>query len=443
MLSHLGRRFPDADLFTLIHERGSVPPSIESRKIHTSALDRVPGRARHYRKLLPLFPWAIERFDFSGYDLVLSTSHAVAKSVRVPRGVPHVDYCFTPMRYVWDRIDAYLGEGARRTLARPLVERLRDFDVRTSGPDRVTRFLAISTDVADRIARHYGRTARVIAPPVDVSWIDAYLGEGARRTLARPLVERLRDFDVRTSGPDRVTRFLAISTDVADRIARHYGRTARVIAPPVDVSWIDPASAPGGDFYLLVGGFVPYKREDLVIEAFRRNRRPLVVAGDGPGRAELARNAPSNVRFVGRVPDDELARLYRSARALVYPQHEDFGLVAVEAQAAGCPVIGFGRGGLLDTVVPLVIESDGSRETAPVEATGVFFDAQTPESLCEAVERFERHEHRFNPCDLRRWAEGFSPARFDREFDAEIALAFGEARKCPTPSSSQAFGRPA
>ena len=122
---------------------------------------------------------------------------------------------------------------------------------------------------------------------------------------------------------------------------------------------------------------------------------------------------------------------------------EDFGLVAVEAQAAGCPVIGFGRGGLLDTVVPLAIETDGSRETAPVEATGVFFDAQTPESLCEAVERFERHEHRFNPCDLRRWAEGFSPARFDREFDAEIALAFGEARKCPTPSSSQAFGRPA
>jgi len=373
VLFHLAQRYPQADLFTLIHEPGSVPPSIEARTIHTSLLDRIPGRARHYRKLLPLFPWAIERFDFSGYDLVLSTSHAVAKSVRVPEGVPHVDYCFTPMRYVWDRIDAYLGDGARRT-------------------------------------------------------------------LARPLVRRLRDFDVRTSGPDRVTRFLAISTDVADRIARHYGRTARVIAPPVDVSWIEPASVPGGEFYLLVGGFVPYKREDLVIEAFRRNQRPLVVAGDGPGRAELERIAPPNVRFVGRVPDDELARLYRSARALVYPQHEDFGLVAVEAQSAGRPVIGFGRGGLVDTVVPLTDDADGSPDTSPADATGVFFDEQTPEALCEAIERFEKHEHRFDPRALRRWAERFSPARFDRELDSEIALALDEARKQPLRTTSLAPG---
>ena len=180
-----------------------------------------------------------------------------------------------------------------------------------------------------------------------------------------------------------------------------------------------------------------------MIEAFRRNKRPLVVAGDGPGRADLARNAPSNVRFVGRVPDDELARLYRSARALVYPQHEDFGLVAVEAQAAGCPVIGFGRGGLLDTVVPLAEEADGSPGPGGADATGILFDTQTPEALCEAVERFEKHEHRFDPCGLRRWAEGFSPTRFDREFDAEIALAVGDAWKRPTPTSSQAFRRPA
>ncbi len=372
VLLHLARRHPQADLFTLIHERGTVPAPIEARTIHTSALDRIPGRARHYRKLLPLFPWAIERFDFSGYDLVLSTSHAVAKSVRVPAGVPHVDYCFTPMRYVWDRIDAYLGDGARRT-------------------------------------------------------------------LARPLVRRLREFDVRTSGPDRVTRFLAISTDVADRIARHYGRTARVVPPPVDVSWIEPASAPGGDAYLLVGGFVPYKREDLVIEAFRRNRRPLIVAGDGPGRADLERTAPPNVRFVGRVSDAELARLYRDARALVYPQHEDFGLVAVEAQAAGRPVIGFGRGGLLDTVVPLAATADGSIDASSVDATGVLFGEQTPEALCEAIERFEKNEHRFDPRALRRWAERFSPARFDRELDAEIALARDETRR----AAATATGSPA
>ena len=369
VLSHLAQRYPGADLFTLIHERGSVPPPIEARTIHTSVLDRVPGRARHYRKLLPLFPWAIERFDVSGYDLVISTSHAVAKSVRVPPGVPHVDYCFTPMRYVWDQIDAYLGDRARRA-------------------------------------------------------------------LARPLVRRLRDFDVRTSGPERVTRFLAISTDVAARIARHYGRTARVVPPPVDVSWIEPATEPGGDFYLLVGGFVPYKREDLVIEAFRRNRRPLVVAGDGPGRAVLERIAPSNVRFVGRVPDADLAALYREARALVYPQHEDFGLVAVEAQAAGRPVIGFGRGGLVDTVVPAVSEG-APPEASALDATGVFFHEQTPEALCEAIERFEKTESDFDPRSLRRWAERFSPARFDRDFDEEIALALAGS------SAASALGREA
>ncbi|MEM9175652.1 MAG: glycosyltransferase [Myxococcota bacterium] len=376
VLLHLAQRHPQADLFTLIHERGSVPSPIEARTIHTSVLDRLPGRARHYRKLLPLFPWAIERFDFSGYDLVLSTSHAVAKSVRVPEGVPHVDYCFTPMRYVWDRIDSYLGHGARRT-------------------------------------------------------------------LARPLVRRLRAFDVRTSGPDRVTRFVAISTDVADRIARHYGRKARVVAPPVDTRWITPATAPGGDFYLLVGSFVPYKREDLVLEAFRRNRRPLVVVGDGPGRAALERSAPPNVRFVGRVPDETLAALYREARALVYPQHEDFGLVAVEAQAAGRPVIGLGRGGLVDTVVPLggaaadphdPLGAQSASETIPLDATGVFFHEQTPAALCEAIERFEKVEHRFDPRALRRWSERFSPARFDRAFDAEIALALGDAQRAGRPA---------
>lgn len=362
VLHHLARRYPDADLFTLIHEPGSVPAEIEDRSIRTSLLDRVPGRAQHYRKLLPLFPWAIRRFDFSGYELVLSTSHAVAKSVRVPPGVAHLDYCFTPMRYVWDQADAYLGRGARRALAEPLASRLRRFDVATSGEDSVTRFVAISTDVADRIRRHYGRIARVVPPPVDVSWIE----------------------------------------------------TAR--------------GAPADD-YLMVGGFVPYKREDLVIEAFRGLDRRLVVVGDGPARARLERTAPPNVEFIGRISDADLAARYAGARALLYPQHEDFGLVPVEAQAAGRPVIGFGRGGLRDTVQPLPATTPiGFEGDDALDATGLFFDVQTPAAIRSAIERFEKVESRFDPRRLRRWAERFSPARFDAALDREIELALAAAR---------------
>jgi glycosyltransferase involved in cell wall biosynthesis len=364
VLHHLAQRFPKADLYTLFHDPGSVSAAIEERRIFTSVLDAVPGSARHYRKMLPLLPWAIRRFDLTGYDLILSTSHAVAKSVRVPPGVPHLDYCFTPMRYIWDQTDAYLGHGLRRRTAMPVVRALRRFDVRTSGPDSVTRFVAISTEVAERIRRHYGRPASVVAPPVDVTWID-------------------------------------VARESAD------------------------------DFYLLVAGFVPYKRDALVIETFRRLQRRLVVVGDGPGRAALESRAPENVEFVGRVDDPTLASLYRRARALVYPQREDFGLVAVEAQAAGRAVIAFAAGGALDTVRPIGDDGRIDEGAGPagfeneagsglLSPTGVFFHEPTIDSLLNAIDRFEKMEDRFDPPTLRRWAERFSPARFDVAFDREI-----------------------
>jgi glycosyltransferase involved in cell wall biosynthesis len=364
VLHHLAKRFPNADLFTLFHTPGSVTPEIENRRIFTSALDRIPGKTAHYRKLLPLFPVAIRQFDFRGYDLILSTSHAVAKSIRVPAGIPHLDYCFTPMRYIWDQTEAYLGQGAQR-------------------------------------------------------W------------LARPAVAALRRFDVRTADPASVTRFVAISTEVAGRIRRHYGREANVVAPPVDVSWIECASQAADNFYLLVAGFVPYKRDALVLDTFRRSTRRLIVVGDGPGRKSLEGRATSNVEFVGRVEDAELARLYRDARALIYPQREDFGLVAVEAQAAGRPVIAFGAGGVLDTVRPLLDEPEYdphfSNDVAPpaIDPTGLFFHEATTDSLAEAIERFEKSEAHFVPARIRRWAMRFSPQRFDREFDREIAAVMG------------------
>jgi glycosyltransferase involved in cell wall biosynthesis len=345
VLEELVGLFPDADVFTLVHVPGATSAVIDARPIRTSFLSRIPGIGRHYRMWLPLFPTAIERLDLSGYDRVVSCSHAVAKGVRTPDRAHHVCYCLTPMRYVWDQQQAYLGRGVKRLAAAPLTAYLRRFDRRTSSCERVDRFVSISTAVQERIARHYGRESRIVHPPV-----------------------------------------------ATDRIR--------------------PSGADPQDFDLLVGGFVPYKREDVAIEAFRRLGRRLVVAGDGPGRRRLAAGAPENVVFVGRVSDSELTRLYADCRALVHPQDEDFGIAAVEAQAAGRPVIALGRGGARDTVRPL-----GGAGATP---TGIWFDDQNPGSLEQAVHVFEKQEAEFDPQAIRRWAEGFSRERFRREILAEI-----------------------
>ncbi len=342
VLEELVRAHPTADLFTLIHVPGSTSPLIESRPIRTSFLSRLPGMGRHYRLALPLFPTAIRRLDLTGYDLVISCSHAVAKSVRVPPGGLHLSYCLTPMRYVWDQRDAYQGTGLARLLASPLTAYLRRFDRRTYGVDR----------------------------------------------------------------------FVAISTAVQERIAHHYGRESNVVHPPVDTDRFRPNDLPPEDFYLLVGGFVAYKQEALALEAFRLLGRRLVVVGDGPSRRLHQSRAPANAEFVGRVDDDELARLYASCRALIYPQEEDFGIAAVEAQAAGRPVIAYGRGGAVDSVRPL-----GTDQGDP---TGVWFDRQQPAHLAQAVREFEKHEGRFEPAAVRRWAEGFSVGRFHSELRREI-----------------------
>jgi len=352
VLHELAGMYPDADLYTLVHVPGSTSPTIESLPIRTSPLDRIPGVARHYRKLLPLFPWAIRRFRLDDYELVLSTSHAVAKSVPISPDTTHLCYCFTPMRYVWDQVDVYLGRGLRRGLASPLVRSLRGFDRRYSGPDSVTRFVAISSCVARRIERHYGRQSSVVFPPVDT-----------------------------------------------DRIR--------------------PSGRPPEDFYLLVAGFVPYKREDLAIDAFRRSGRRLVVVGDGPGRKRLATRATPSVEFTGRIADAELHDLYARCRALIHVQEEDFGIAAVEAQAAGRPVIALAAGGALDSVRPLASEAEQP-------ATGLLFRPQSLDALQRSVDEFEANEHRFDSTRIRRWAEGFGRERFQRELSREVDLALAE-----------------
>jgi glycosyltransferase involved in cell wall biosynthesis len=245
---------------------------------------------------------------------------------------------------------------------------------------------------------------------------DAYLGRGLRRAVAAPLAAYLRSFDRRTSGPERVHRIVAISHTIADRVRRSWGREASVVFPPVGVERFAPRAGPPDDFYLVVGGFVPYKREDLAIAAFAKLGRPLVVAGDGPSRKALEASAPPNVRFTGRTTDAELADLYARCRALVYPQDEDFGIVPVEAMAAGRPVIAYGRGGASETVVPL----DAPGDRAP---TGVWFTPQTADALADAVLRFEREEKAFDPAAIRRHAETFRGERFRQEMLAEIRAA--------------------
>jgi len=362
VLDELLAVWPDADVYTLVHVPGATTARIDARVRATSPLQRLPGAGRHWRKLLPLHPWAARQLRVEGYDLAISVHHAVAKAARVAPATPHLCYCLTPMRYVWDQADAYLGRGVRRIAAAPLVAALRRFDRATAGPAQVDRFLAISRAVAERVQRHYGRPAAVVHPPVDT--------------------ERFQ-----------------------------------------------PDGRPPDDFYLLVSAFVPYKRDDLALDAFARLGRRLVVAGDGPGRAALARRAPRGVEFVGRVGDAELARLAARCRALVQPQEDDFGITAVEVQAAGRPVVAFGRGGAGDTVLPLAGPPD-----AAARATGVWFEEQTPDALVRALTRFEAAESFFDAKAIRAHAERFSAPRFRAEIERE-AMALvegggaGEARR--------------
>jgi glycosyltransferase involved in cell wall biosynthesis len=287
VLLSLARLFPDAPIHTLLHVRGSVRPELESREIHTSFIQRLPWAARHYRHYLPLFPAAIAGFDFSGFDLVLSSSHCVAKGARAPAGAVHVCYCHTPMRYVWDRFDDYFGPARVSPLVRPAIRvvahALRRWDVATSRG--VHHFVANSNYVAERIRRYYGRQADVVSPPVDT------------------------DFFTPATSPS------------------------------------------AGEYDLIVSALVPYKRIELALAAYRDSGRRLLIAGSGPMASRLAQVAPSEARFLGHVDDCVLRDLYRGCRAVLLTGVEDFGIVPVEAMACGRPAVVFSEGGAAEAVV--------------------------------------------------------------------------------------------
>ena len=340
--------FPAADLFTLVHVPGSVSPTIERHPIRTSLLQRLPGSARRYRWYLPLMPMAIEAFDLSAYDLILSSSHCVAKGV-IPRpDALHVAYMHTPMRYAWDLWPQYFPP---------------------SGP-----------------------LSRYVVPL---------------------LLNYLRTWD--TTSAQRVDRFLANSQFVAQRIAKYYRRRATVVYPPVDTEFFTPGGEPG-DYYLMVTALVPYKGVDLAIQAFNALRRPLKIIGSGPLAAQYRALAGPHIELLGWRSNAELCQYYAACRAVIFPAQEDFGIVPLEANATGRPVIALGLGGALETVIPANdTQSPGAlRPVAePGQApTGVLFAPRTPAALQDAVRFFEAHETLFCPPALRQHAQQFDRRLF-------------------------------
>ncbi len=331
VLEVLCELYPEADLFTLFHRRGSVSPTIEARRIVTSFVQHLPLASTRYRQYLPLFPLAVGQFRFDAYDFVISTSHCVVKSVRTPAGVPHLCYCHSPMRYAWDQFDAYFG------------------------PARVGRLQS--------------------------------------RLVYRPIMNALARWDAATAS--RVTRFVANSAHVAGRIRRYYNRAAEVVYPPVDTAFYRPGGLPPGPHVLIVSALVPYKRIEMAMEACDAAGVPLRIAGDGPERTALERRGSRMTTFIGPLSGDALREEYRQAAAVLMPGEEDFGIVPVEAQACGRPVVALARGGALETV------RDGE--------TGVLFDEPTPAAMAAAIARV-RQIH-FDPLRLHAHAEGFSRER--------------------------------
>jgi glycosyltransferase involved in cell wall biosynthesis len=288
VLEAIAELFPKAELFTLLYIPGRIAPILTTLKRHTSWLQKVPGAEYKYRNFLPLMPSMIEKFDLSGFDLVISSSHCVAKGIRKPPGAVHVSYVHAPMRYMWDRYDEYFGPGRSsphvRLAAKLLRKRLQEWDRKSSSPDRIDCLIANSQFVAGQIKAHYGRDAQTIYPFADLS------------------------------------RF------------RHPRQTGRS--------------------YLMVTAFAPYKRVDIAIEAFNRLKLPLVIVGSGQDQARLKKIAGLTIDFVGGLSNAAIADLYAKCKALIFPGIEDFGITPVECMAAGAPVIALGEGGAAETVLP-------------------------------------------------------------------------------------------
>jgi len=345
--------WPDAPIYALLCDRAATGRYFRGRRIETSPLQRLPVRQAGFRKLLPLYPWAVGRLPVRDHALVVSSSSAFAHGVRTQPGAVHVCYCYTPFRYAWHERERALREVPR----------------------------------------------------------------GSRWLLAATL-DRIRHWDLEAAR--RVTHFLAISEMTRQRIGDFYGREAAVVHPPVEVERFRPGTPE--DFFLIVGELVPHKQTNLALEAVRLAGRRAVVVGEGPAAAQLRARYDDIASFRGWIPDAELADLYARTRALIVPNVEEFGIAAVEAQAAGRPVVAAGAGGAQETVL------DGE--------TGVLVPPGDADALAQAIRHTDFDA--FSSQRIRAQAERFSAERFKSRFLSEVTRAAGRepAAEAAVPSSS-------
>ncbi|WP_456712062.1 glycosyltransferase [Bradyrhizobium sp. USDA 4353] len=346
VLQEILRCYPGADVFTLFDLlRPEDRARLGFEKSHTSFLQNMPFLRKHHRSYLPLMPLAIEQLDLSSYDLVISSSCAVAKGVLTGPEQLHIAYVHSPMRYAWDLQHQYLQESGYAT--------------------------------------------------------------GVKGWIARALLHKMRIWDARTAhGPDAI---FTNSQFVARRIKKIYGRDAKVIYPPVTIGQRD-AILPVGNHFLAASRLVPYKRIEPIVRAF--NAMPdleLVVAGDGPEAARLKAIAGPNVTFAGFVPDKQLRDLMTTARAFVFAAEEDFGIIPVEAQSEGAPVLALGRGGARESIL-----------TTGPRPTGMFFDSPEPEAIAACVRSFVAREKSISRLDCRQRAGFFTAERFRSQFVAAV-----------------------
>jgi glycosyltransferase involved in cell wall biosynthesis len=335
-------------IHTLFHDPdGLVGTQWENVEVTASMLQRLPFGRKHHRAFLPLYPMAIEQFDLRDYNLILSSSYAVAKGVLNSSDQLHICYCHTPMRYVWDLTFQY---------------------IETSN-----------------------------------------LSKGIKGFLVRAIFHYIRMWDALSS--KRVNKFIANSKYIARRIHKCYNREATVIYPPVDVDQFT-LSDKKEDYFIAVSRLVPYKRIDLVIQAFNELKLPLLIIGEGPAKKRLKSIAKKNITFLGYQPAEKLECYLNKARAFVFSAEEDFGIVNVEAQAAGIPVIAYGRGGALETVIK--------------DKTGLFFYKQDVQNIIDAVKEFLSKEDSFDPQLIRQNAERFPRSRFEIEFKTFVDQTWEE-----------------
>lgn len=360
VLQEMLKCFPQADIFSLVDFLPAGKRDfIMDKPVTTSFIQKMPFARRKYRGYLPLMPLAVEQFDLSQYDLVISSSHAVAKGVITGPDQLHICMCYSPIRYAWDLQHQYLRE--------------------------------------------------------------AGLSKGVKGWLAKIMLHRIRLWDLRTA--NGVDEFIAISHFIARRIHKVYRRESTVIYPPVDVERF-PMNEDKSDYYVTASRMVPYKRIDLIVEAFSQMPdKQLVVIGDGPDFEKIREKAGKNVKMLGFQSDDVMREYLQKARAFVFAAEEDFGIAPLEAQACGTPVIAYGKGGALETIVGLNHDSAVNQEP-----TGVFFYQQSVASLCDAVLEYERRASEIKPSSCRENAMRFAPGRFRDEFTEFVEQALAEFR---------------